>query len=132
MALRLLTDIQVGSEEQLKALGDGAAEKASSKAWEFTGTSSLLKSALQKNVRLGRADAAVRCALSVILQIHLHRVSNSTFCLRLLATAAEPHATPDTSAPLWRNGESCWKHSAFSVHVQLHRSDQYSFICFKK
>ncbi|EIE19351.1 hypothetical protein COCSUDRAFT_58644 [Coccomyxa subellipsoidea C-169] len=58
VALRLLTDIQPGSEEELKALGDGAAEKASGKAWVFTGTSSLLKSALQKNVRLGRADAA--------------------------------------------------------------------------
>lgn len=60
--MKLLTDIQPGPEDSLRALGnEGSALSPSGRAWEYTGTSGLLKSALQKNVRLGRADAAVRC-----------------------------------------------------------------------
>ena len=35
--------------------------------WEYTGPASLLKSALQKNVRRGRAEEAVRYALTQTL-----------------------------------------------------------------
>ena len=35
---------------------------AAGRPWEYTGPVSLLKSALQKNVRRGRAEEAVRCA----------------------------------------------------------------------
>ena len=34
----------------------------SSNQWQYTGTASLVKSALQKNVRMRRCEEAVRCA----------------------------------------------------------------------
>ncbi|KAK9915160.1 hypothetical protein WJX75_005443 [Coccomyxa subellipsoidea] len=67
VTMKLLTDIQPGPEDSLRALGnEGSAQSPSGRAWEYTGTSGLLKSALQKNVRLGRADAAVRVALHLL------------------------------------------------------------------
>lgn len=63
VTLKLLTDIEPGGQgNDVSALMDRAALGPSGKQWQFTGNRGLLKSALQKNVRLGRASAAVRSA----------------------------------------------------------------------
>ena len=60
VTLKLLTDIEPGAANSLSTLEDAAVTRSAGPGWEYTGNSSLLKSALQKNVRLGRADASVR------------------------------------------------------------------------
>lgn len=60
VTLKLLTDIEPGTASTLSTLEDAGDTCSSGAGWEYTGNNSLLKSALQKNVRLGRADAAVR------------------------------------------------------------------------
>ena len=56
--LRLCTNIEPG---QGGRLGMGSLLKCTGRPWEYTGPVSLLKSALQKNIRRGRAEEAVRC-----------------------------------------------------------------------
>jgi len=61
VTLKLLTDIEPGGQgNDVAALLDRAAVGPSGKLWQFTGNKGVLKSALQKNIRLGRAPAAVR------------------------------------------------------------------------
>ncbi|BDA43711.1 hypothetical protein COCOBI_04-7260 [Coccomyxa sp. Obi] len=68
VTLKLLTDIEPGAANTLSTLEDAAVTRSSAPGWEYTGNNGLLKSALQKNIRLGRADAAVRVALRLLQQ----------------------------------------------------------------
>ena len=56
--LKLVTSIESAQATEASAAGRSG---ASEERWNYTGAISLVKSALQKNVRLGRAAEAVRC-----------------------------------------------------------------------
>lgn len=73
VTVELQTNVPPGSEAQLAQLTAGSSAPST-----FKGSPSLLKSALQKNVRLCRAAPAVRCALQLMkdnLADFLRRVS---------------------------------------------------------
>ena len=59
VALRLVTNVVPGQPEQQQ-------QRAAGSSWQYSGSIALVKSALQKNVRLGRAAEAVRCAWALL------------------------------------------------------------------
>lgn len=89
--LRLCTNIEPGHGGRL---GMGSLLGCTGRPWEYTGPASLLKSALQKNIRCMRAGEAVRCvqhhcALLAILVSGVRICSRKGFSCRPMSEFAQ-------------------------------------------
>lgn len=84
VTLKLVTDID--STQAAEGSTVAGAAGPSGMQWQYTGAISLVKSALQKNVRLGRTAEAVRCPLRMpagaLLWENMKRLVQMVICLR--------------------------------------------------